>query len=100
MDWEYLRNNGTIDQCDRWAQAATSQLYSQMRSQNFRVIASANQIRWSFGYVGGHVAIQFTLIDGSVFYIDNGWTGGEDGIFFPSDVDGFPYSNPMTGPAF
>ncbi len=97
-DWEYIKEHWTKDECDRWVMKASSQLPRFVNP--FNCIASADQIRWSYYLVAGHVAIKFTMCDGTVIYVDNGWEGGDDGIFFPEDVDGFPYTNPQTTPIF
>jgi RHS repeat-associated protein len=91
-DWEYIWENGTADQCDRWVRKAYRPF------PKLKCMKSKNAIRWDYVFVGGHVAIKITLCDGTVMYIDNGWEGGDDGIFWPEDVDGFPYTNPMEGP--
>ena len=91
-DREYIREQWTSDQCDRWVRKASGQIPP---TTCFR---SVNQVRWAYIFVGGHVAIRITMCDGTIFYIDNGWTGGSDGIFMPEEVNGFPYNWPVEGP--
>ena len=42
-----------------------------------------------------HAAVKITTCDGTVFYADDGWWGGEEGIFLPGDIP--PYVTPDSG---
>lgn len=76
--------------CGRWADGFLDNWSADKHKDCVYQTTSTVIVEYQHGYASRHQVVRFVLCDGSIFYVDNGWSGGPDQLCRPSDVQAGP----------